>query len=162
MAIGDEIRKSFASDGATYNGGVQLRQIGAADAEALYSVLTNKKIARPTAVNKTAVDSTVDLTSATYTAGKINIGQSMHVMVDVEFTSSTGSITVFLAKYDTLGNYCGPTPPISFTAMGYRNGAAGKYGCNEVQPFEVGNASYVYPVVSAFSDTSVDIYVTAL
>ena len=42
MATGDELRKSFASDGAAYALGVATRQVSSADADALASVITEK------------------------------------------------------------------------------------------------------------------------
>ena len=164
MAIGDEIRKSYASDAAVYNGAVQGRQIGGADAVMMYSALTNKKRARPSPINKTGVDTTVDINAAGYTTNKIDMGNSTHAMVGVELTSSTGSITVTLAKYDTAGVFCGfSADEYTFYPRGpwRTGGGSGKYPSIAI-PFEVGDASYVYPVVVAMNDSSTDIYVTVL
>lgn len=159
MAIGDEVRKSFASDAATYAAGVQLRQIGSADAEALASVITNPKKAKPAAITKTAVTS-ADI--STKTAAAVDTGNRPHVCLNVEATTATGSITVALAKYDTAAAFLGLSSSWSFTAQGtLRNGAAGKYVC-ESEIFDVGDASWVEPVVLAISDTSVDIFMTVL
>ena len=159
MAIGDEIRKSFASDAATYNAAVQTRQIGSADAVAMASVITNPKKARPTAITKTAVTS-ADI--STKTAAAIDTGNRPHVCLNVETTTATGSITLALAKYDTAAAFLGLSTSASFSAQGVlRNGAAGKYVC-ESQIFDVGDASWVEPVVLAINDTSTDIYMTVL
>lgn len=159
MAIGDEIRKSFASDAATAAGGVQLRQIGAADAQALASVITNPKKAKPTAITVTAVTG-ADI--STKTAAAVDTGNRPHVCLNVETTTATGSITLALAKYDTAGAFLGLSSSWSFTAQGVlRSSAAGKYVC-ESAIFDTGDASHVEPVVLAISDTSVDIFVTVL
>lgn len=159
MAIGDEIRKSFASDAASYAGGIELRQIGAADATALTSVITNPKKAKPSAITKTAVTG-ADI--STKTASAIDIGNRPHVCLNVETTTVTGSITLALAKYDTAGAFLGLSSSWSFQAQGVlRNGAAGKYIC-ESAIFDTGDASWVEPVVLAINDTSVDIFMTVL
>lgn len=159
MAIGDEIRKSFVADAATYAAGVQLRQIGSNDAEALASVITNPKKAKPSAITKTAVTS-ADI--STKTGDAVDTGNRPHVCLNVETTTATGSITLALAKYDTAGAYLGLTNSWSFMAQGVlRNGAAGKYVC-ESNIFDTGDASWVDPVVLAISDTSVDIFLTVL
>lgn len=159
MAIGDEIRKSFASDAASYAGGVQLRQISAADATALTSVIANPKKAKPSAITKTAVTS-ADI--STKTAAAIDTGNRPHVCLNVETTTATGSITLALAKYDTAGAFIGLSSSWSFVAQGVlRNGAAGKYVC-ESAIFDTGDASWVEPVVLAINDTSVDIFMTVL
>lgn len=159
MATGDEIRKSFASDAATYAAGVQLRQIGAADAEALASVITNPKKAKPSAITKTAVTS-ADI--STKTAAAIDTGNRPHVCLNVETTTATGSITIALAKYDTAAAFLGLSNSWTFAAQSVlRNGAAGKYVC-ESNIFDVGDASWVEPVVLSINDTSVDIFMTVL
>lgn len=159
MATGDEIRKSFASDAAAYAAGVQLRQIGAADAEALASVITNPKKAKPSAITKTAVTS-ADISAKT--AAAIDTGNRPHVCLNVETTTASGSITIALAKYDTAAAFLGLSNSWTFTAQGVlRNGAAGKYVC-EANIFDVGDASWCEPVVLSINDTSVDIFMTVL
>lgn len=159
MAIGDEIRKSFASDAATYAAGVQLRQIGAADAEALASVITNPKKAKPSAITKTAVTA-ADI--STKTGAAVDTGNRPHVCLNVETTTANGSITIAVAKYDTAGAFLGLSSSWSLQAQGVlRNGAAGKYIC-ESAIFDTGDASWVEPVVLAINDTSVDIFLTVL
>ena len=159
MATGDEIRKSFASDVATFAAGIETRQIGGENAGALASVITNPKRAKPTAITVTAVTG-ADI--STKTAAAVDTGNRPHVCLNVETTTATGSIMLALAKYDTAGAFLGLTPSWSFTAQGVlRNGAAGKYIC-ESAIFDTGDASWVEPVVLAISDTSVDIFMTVL
>lgn len=159
MAAGDEIRKSFASDGATYAAGIETRQIGGENAGALASVITNPKKAKPTAITKTAVTS-ADI--STKTAAAVDTGNRPHVCLNVETTTATGSITLALAKYDTAGAFLGLSSSWTFTAQGVlRSSAAGKYVC-ESAIFDTGDASWVEPVVLAISDTSVDIFMTVL
>lgn len=156
-----EIRKSFASDAAAYAGGIDLRDVPAGAADALYGVLTNKKAARPAAITKTAVTS-ADISAKT--ASAVDIGNSMHVSLNPHFTTSTGSITLALAKYDSAATpvLIGLTDEVSFTAQGVLTaGAGGKY-VSSAGIFDVGDASWVEPVVLAINDTSVDIYMTVL
>lgn len=156
-----EIRKSFASDAAAYAGGIDLRDIASAEADALYGAITNKKGARPTAITKTAVTG-ADVSAKT--AAAIDIGNSMHVALNPHFTTATGSITLALAKYDNAATpvLIGLTDLVSFQAQGVlRNGAGGLY-VSSAEIFDVGDASWVEPVVLAINDTSVDIFMTVL
>lgn len=159
MAAGDEVRKSFASDGATYAAGVETRTIGGSPAAALASVIINPKKAKPSAITKTAATS-ADISAKTGAA--VDTGNRPHVCLNVETTTATGSITLALAKYDTAGVFLGLSSSWSFTAQGtLRSSAAGKYVC-ESAIFDTGDASWVEPVVLTIADTSVDIFMTVL
>lgn len=159
MAIGDEIRKSFASDSATYAGGLQLRQIGGNDAEALDSAIVNPKYAKPTAIT---VTTTTAADISTKPAGAIDIGNRPHVWVDAEFTGSAGSITIALQMYDTANAFLGMSQPVTLQAQGVlRNGAAGPYIASGAV-LDVGPAATVYPAVLAINDTSVNLFVSRL
>lgn len=162
MAIGDEIRQIMAAD-TTYAGAVQLRQIGAADALALSAVMSNPKRAKPAAISITAAHSIANLSDTAYTTNKVDIGNRPHVMVDVEFTSASGSLTLYLAKYDINGTYMGLSNVAYIQPQGTgRNGAAGKYSAEQAV-IDVGNASYVYPYVPVWGDsTQTDIFISVL
>jgi hypothetical protein len=153
MAAGDELRKSYASDGATYNLGIQTRQVSAADAEALASVITNKKAAKPaahrSAVN--AVDS-ADLSSA---AGALDVGNSMHVAVIVDFDDPGAQAQLMLALFDGADDLIGITEAQTFASSAtYRDGAAGPY-VSAMCIFDVGPASKVKAIVTGLSTGAV-------
>jgi hypothetical protein len=159
MAAGDEVRKSFASDAATYNVGIIARDAGGAN-EALMSALTNKKAATPAAHRSTVSSAdSADISSAT---GALDVGNSMHVALFADFSAASITATVFLALFDAAGNLIGVTEKKLLTADAlYTDGAGGRF----VSPaliFDVGPASQVLAKVAGISSGNVTFYLMAL
>jgi hypothetical protein len=160
-----EVRKSFASDATTYAAGIDSVAIGGNAAEVLYSVITNKKTTRPTVLTKTAADSTADISQSDRT-GIYEMGNSMHAVVNIHFTTGTNACTVCLIKFDSAASppaIIGLTESVSVAAQGtYRNGSSGKYVSQQVV-FDVGDASGVKVLLPTLTTAeNVDIYLTVL
>lgn len=165
MAVGDELRKSYASDGTTYNQGIQTRQISAADAESLSSVIVEKKKARPSATRSSvnAADSTANV-SGDHTSA-LDVGNSMHIAVWIEGTPASGTATIYLLLFDEAATplIVGKTEDYTFTLDAtFTNGATDFF--SEVHVFDIAGACKVYPKVRAITGTSMnfEIYMKAL
>jgi hypothetical protein len=164
MAQGDEVRKSFIADAATYCAGIVTALIGGSSAEALYSAITNKKPGRATVITKTEIDSTANIAQANRT-NLIECGNSIHAVVDLQFTSNNNSASVCIAKFDNA------TPPllmgisevVTVTAQGvYRAGDSGKYVAPGII-FDLGGASgfrVLFPALTTAEN--VDVYASVL
>jgi hypothetical protein len=153
MASGDELRKSFASDAAAYAMGIATRQVSSADADALASVITEKKKARPTATRSavTAADAAGDISGNSSSA--VDLANSMHCAVFCEGTPTSATITVFLALFDESNAMVGKTEAYTFALDGsYRNGSTDYF--SDAYVFDTRGAAKAYPVVSGITGTS--------
>lgn len=162
MAVGDEITKSFASDGATYSLGLQARTVGATSVEGLASWVTEKKPpAKPSAhrASVTGAD-TADISSDT---SYLDVGNSSQVAAFADSTVASSTATFFLALYDASDDLIGVTDEYQFQfSATYRDGAAGPY----VSPryiFDICGASRVKAFCSAVTGTpTVNLFLIAL
>jgi hypothetical protein len=164
MAQGDEVRKSFLADAATYCAGIVAAVIGGNTAEALYSAITNKKPGRSTVLTKTAADATADISLANRTT-LIECGNSIHAVINLQFTTAGNSAGVCIAKYDNASTplLMGISETVNVQAQGvYRDGSSGKYVAPGIL-FDLGGASGIKVLFSALTTAeNVDVYVSVL
>lgn len=162
MAVADELRKSFASDGATYSLGIQTRQVSSNDAEALASTITEKKLAAKPAAHRSSISAadTGDISSA---SGALDVGNSMQVACFVDFDDPSIQAQIALALYDAAGDLIGITDFNTFNSdSSWRDGGSGPY----VSPryiYDVSGASQVLAKVKSLTSGGVvNIFLMAL
>lgn len=162
MAVGDELRKSYSSDIGTYNTGVQTRQIGSNDAEALASIITNKKANTKESAHRSAISTadTGDISSAT---GSKDVGNSAHIECHCAFDDASANGKVVLALFDEADDFIGITETVYFETQGsWRDGAAGLYVSNRYI-FDIGVAAKVRALVSELGTGNlITIYLEAI
>jgi hypothetical protein len=163
MATGDELRKSFASDSTAYALGVATRQVSSNDADALASVITEKKKARPSATRSsvTAADAAGDISGNSSSA--VDLGNSMHAAAFCEGTPASATLTLFLQLFDESNSMVGKTESYTFTLDGsYKNGATNYV--SDAYVFDTRGAAKAYPVVCGITGTSasINVYVKPL
>lgn len=163
MAVADEIKKSFASDGAKYTPGIQARPIGGSDVEALASWITEKKKARPSATRASvsAADAAGDISGNSSSA--VDVGNSPHCAVFCEGTPASAEVEVFLQLFDESGNMVGITESYVFLIdSSYKNGSTNYI--SEAYVFDVRGAAKAWPVVRTIvgSTPSLSIFVKPL
>ncbi|MEA3480054.1 MAG: hypothetical protein U9R60_17865 [Bacteroidota bacterium] len=162
MAVGDEVRKNYASDTGTYNAGVEARQIGGNAAKVLASVVTNKKADAKAAAHRSAISAvdTGDISSAT---GSKDVGNSPHVECHCAFDDASANCKLALAMFDEANDLIGITEIVYFeTQESWRDGAAGLYVAGRYI-FDVGVAAKVRALVSELGTGNVvTIYLEAI
>lgn len=102
MAVGDELRKTYAPDGTVYNLGIQNRQVSSNDAQTLASYITNKKPATKTSAHRSSLSS-ADTGNISSSTGSLDIGNSVQVECHVTFSAASQYAEIALALFDDQG-----------------------------------------------------------
>lgn len=150
MAVGDELRKNYASDASEYNLGIQSRQVASENAKVLASALTNKKCDAKATAHRSTVSAadTGDISSAT---GAKDAENSICVECHCTFNDGTATAKIALAVFDEANDLIGITEIAEFGAhSSWRDGAAGEY-VSERHIFDIGVAAKVRALVSELS-----------
>lgn len=163
MAVGDEIRKSFASDAATYSIGLQTRLVGGNSGEALANWPVEKKpAAKPSAHRSIGSADTADVSGGGTSA--LDVGNSSQVAAFADFSVQPATCEIFLALYDESNDLIGVTDSYIFSADPvYRDGVSGPY-VSKRYIFDVSGASKAraYCATLTGSTPTVNIFLIAL
>lgn len=158
MAIGDEGRKSYQSDGSTYNLNIQTRQVSSNDAYAMANFFTEKKPAAKPAAHRSSLSSAD--TGTISSTGNADIGNSAHIACFVELASANDACSIALALFDASDTLIGITEIKNFQAHSSWIRTTNKY-VSESYVFETKGASKVKALVNSISGT-IDIYLIPL
>jgi hypothetical protein len=144
-----EIRQELVATTGQFQGAVDLRNIDSGAAKALMGTFSNKKDTLPTSAGKWTLTAMTgaDLTNAPYTA--LDVGNSIHCLITVETTASSGTNLIGWALYDSANALIGLIEPKAFIPSTYRRGAAGRYQC-PILIEDISYASKIAPVCSVY------------
>ena len=164
MSQGAEILKTATADATKNLAAIEGALIGSTACEALYQAVTNKKPGRSTVINKTTPDAGGDI-SVTDRTTLTEVGNSMHVVVNVRTTTAGNSCSIQLAKYDNAASpplLMGISEASVVTSGIYKDGSSGKYMAQSVL-FDIGGASGVKLFVQAMAASeSMDFFLSVL